>query len=90
MLTQLNWFDAIKAEAAKVEAAGAADLHKAGAFVEHAGSVIHHDWEAVSTDLEVAGKKCGANPICQELASYGVNVNHHIDALVIKQWLKEG
>ena len=37
MLTQFNWLDDLKAEAAKIKAAGAADLHKAGA-------VIHHDW----------------------------------------------
>jgi len=47
-------------------------------------------WKAVSTDLILDGKKCGTNPICQELSRYGVNVNHHIDHLVIQQWLKTG
>ena len=37
MLTQLNWLDDLKAEAAKIKAAGAADLHKAEA-------VVQHDW----------------------------------------------
>jgi len=38
----------------------------------------------------LAGQKCGSNPICQELATYGVEVNQHIDILVVKQWLAQG
>jgi hypothetical protein len=82
-LMNLSLIDDIKKEAAKAKAAAEAEAAK----VKKAAS---DDWKKVSTDLVLAGQKCGANPICQELASYGVNVNHHIDVLVVKQWLKEG
>jgi hypothetical protein len=37
MLTQLNWLDDLKADAAKFQAAGAADFHKAA-------TTISKDW----------------------------------------------
>jgi hypothetical protein len=82
-LMNLNWMDDFRKEAAKVKAAAEAEAAK----VKAAAAA---DWTKVSTDLSVAGQKCGTNPICQELASYGVNVNHHIDVIVVRQWLKEG
>jgi uncharacterized protein (DUF2147 family) len=82
-LMNMSIMDDIKKEAAKAKAAVEADAAKAK-------TDLANEWKKVSTDLSVAGQKCGANPICQELASYGVNVNHHIDVLVVKQWLKEG
>jgi len=79
--------DVIKADAAKAKAVLVADAAKAKTAVVTDASDA---WKAVSTDLVLDGKKCGTNPICQELARYGVNVNHHIDHLVIQQWLKTG
>jgi hypothetical protein len=79
--------DVIKADAAKAKAVLVADASKVKTAVVTDASDA---WKAVSTDLVLDGKKCGTNPICQELAQYGVNVNHHIDHLVIKQWLKTG
>jgi len=95
---------ALKAKAAAVEAAAKADAAKVAAFnakvkadAEKAAAVIHAGAAKAGAvvhagihDVELAGEACGTNPICQELAKYGVNVNKHIDIILIKQWLKEG
>ena len=60
-LQNLNFMDEIKAEMAKANAAIAAGAKK--------------DWHTVSTDLMLAGQKCGTNQICQELATYGINAS---------------
>jgi len=92
LMMELGWFDDLKADAAAVETAAKADVAKVAA---DAGAVIHTVSAKIDTvvhdgihDVEVAGEDCGTNPICRELAKYGVNVNKHIDVIVIKQWLK--
>ena len=85
----------------KVKAVVVADASKVKAFndkvktavvtdASKAGAVIATGVKTVATDLMLDGKACGTNPVCQELARYGVNVNHHINHIVIENWLKTG
>jgi len=46
---------------------------------------IYNDWKNVNTDLMLAGKDCGSNPICHKFAKYGHHVTHKNDEIVIKQ-----
>jgi hypothetical protein len=82
-LQNLGWLDEIKAEAAKAKAALEADAKKAEV-------VAKKDWHTVSTDLMLAGQKCGTNQICQELATYGINASEKLEAKTVHKWMTEG
>jgi hypothetical protein len=74
-LQNLNFMDEIKAEMAKANAA----LQRTEATIKKDSAAIaagaKKDWHTVSTDLMLAGQKCGTNQICQELATYGINAS---------------